>query len=298
MTSRVSRKLAERYEHLTVSERMIAGWLTDNIDQLPFETAASIGARVGVSAMTVARLVKQLGYANLAALKDDLRGDARDAPWLLTRPAPSADVRLQAETAAIAGVYAQAETAEWAAVVDLLAHAPHVHVAGFQTEAGLATGFARHLSYVRPHVGTVDSAAGIHDVVLDSGASDVFVALDVRRYSRQFRVLAEKVAATGRPLVVITDPYCPWARDLTPHILTAEVALGHFWDMNTALASLLNLLVDGVVQRIGPDLVHERLALLAENYSDFIGFQGRALQVRGQGRILGANPGATAPDSE
>lgn len=275
MTSRVAQRLAERYDRLTVSERMIAGWLADNLGQLPFETAASIGQRVGVSAMTVARLIKSLGYDNLSALKDDLRDDARDAPWLLTRPAPSADARLKAETEAIAGVYAQAETPEWAAVVALLATAPRVHVAGFQTEAGLATGFARHLSYVRPHVAPIDVAAGILDVVVDAGPDDVFVAVDVRRYSRQFRLLAEKVAATRRPLVVITDPYCPWARDLTPHILTAEVALGHFWDMNSALASLLNLLVDGVVQKIGPDVVHQRLAVLAENYSDVIGFQGR-----------------------
>lgn len=275
MTSRVAQRLAERYDRLTVSERMIAGWLADNLGQLPFETAASIGSRVGVSAMTVARLIKSLGYDNLSALKDDLRDDARDAPWLLTRPAPSADARLKAETEAIAGVYAQAETPEWAAVVALLATAPRVHVAGFQTEAGLATGFARHLSYVRPHVAPIDVAAGILDVVVDAGPDDVFVAVDVRRYSRQFRLLAEKVAATKRPLVVITDPYCPWARDLTPHILTAEVALGHFWDMNSALASLLNLLVDGVVQKIGPDVVHQRLAVLAENYSDVIGFQGR-----------------------
>ena len=275
MTSRIAQRLTERYDRLTVSERMIAGWLADNLDQLPFETAASIGQRVGVSAMTVARLIKHLGYDNLSALKDDLRDDARDAPWLLTRPAPSADARLKAETAAIAGVYAHAETAEWAAVVALLAAAPRVHVAGFQTEAGLAAGFARHLSYVRPQVASLDVAAGIMDVVLDAAPDDLFVAVDVRRYSRQFRLLAERVAASGRPLVVITDPYCPWARDLTPHILTAEVALGHFWDMNSALASLLNLLVDGVVQKIGPDLVHQRLAVLAENYSDFIGFQGR-----------------------
>lgn len=286
MSSHVAQRLAERYDRLTVSERMIAGWLADNLDQLPFETAASIGQRVGVSAMTVARLVKSLGYDNLAALKDELRGQARDAPWLLTRPAPSADARLKAETAAIAGVYAQAETPEWAAVVGLLADSPRIRVAGFQTEAGLAAGFARHLSYVRPHVATLDVAAGIMDELLDAGPDDVFVAIDVRRYSRQFRLLAQRVAAAGRPLVVITDPYCPWARDLTPHILTAEVALGHFWDMNTALASLLNLLVDGVVQKIGPAIVHERLAVLAENYSDFIGFQGR-------GR--GASPAAPVP---
>lgn len=276
MTSRVAQRLSDRYDRLTVSERMIAGWLADNLDQLPFETAASIGQRVGVSAMTVARLVKSLGYDNLSALKDDLRGDARDAPWLLSRPAPSADARLKAETAAIAAVYAQAETPEWAVVVALLATAPRVHVAGFQTEAGLAAGFARHLAYVRRHVQALDMAAGIMDVLVDAGPQDLFVAIDVRRYSRQFRLLAERVAASGRSLVVITDPYCPWARDLTPHILTAEVALGHFWDMNSALASLLNLLVDGVVQKIGPDVVHQRLDQLAENYSDFIGFQGRA----------------------
>jgi len=99
------------------------------------------------------------------------------------------------------------------------------------------------------------------------------------------------VAGAGRPLVVITDPYCPWARDLTPHILTAEVALGHFWDMNSALASLLNLLVDGVVQKIGPDVVHQRLAALAENYSEFIGFQGRG---RAAASSL-ATPPAAAP---
>lgn len=286
MTSRVAQRIAERYDRLTVSERMIAGWLAENIDQLPFETAASIGNRVGVSAMTVARLVKNLGYDNLAALKVDLRGDARDAPWLLTRPAPSADARLRAETAAIAGVYAQAETPEWAAVVALLVGAPRVHIAGFQTEAGLAAGFARHLAYVRPHVATIDMAAGILDELFDAGPDDVFVVVDVRRYSRQFRLLAQRVAAAGRPLVVITDPYCPWARDLTPHILTAEVALGHFWDMNTAMASLLNLLVDGVVQKIGPAVVHERLAVLAETYADFIGFQGR-------GRL--ASPPAEVP---
>ena len=278
MSTRVAQRLAERYDRLTVSERMIAGWMADNLAQLPFETAASIGQRVGVSAMTVARLVKSLGYDNLAALKDELRGQARDAPWLLTRPAPSADARLQAETAAIAGVYAQAETPEWAAVVALLATAPQVRVAGFQTEAGLAAGFARHLSYVRPQVASIDIAAGIHEELVDAGPHDLFLLVDVRRYSRHFRLLAERVAAAGRPLVVITDPYCPWARDVTPHILTAEVALGHFWDMNTALASLLNLLVDGVVQKIGPELVHQRLAKLAENYSDFIGFQGRSRQ--------------------
>ena len=279
MSSRVADLLRDRYDGLTVAERMIAGWLLANLAAVPFETAASIGARVGVSAMTVSRLLKSLGYSGMAALKADLRGDMLkpdlgDAPWLLAAAA-GPDVRLRAETAAIASVYALAERPEWAAVVALLARADTVLVAGFQTERGLAAGFAHHLGYVRAHVRSLDAGTGLYAELAEAGAGDALVLIDLRRYSRHFRLLAESAVARGVPLIVVTDPYCPWARDLTPHILTAEVALGHFWDMNTALASLLNLLVDDVVRVIGAERVHARLAALSENYERYVGFQPR-----------------------
>ncbi len=276
MPNKVAQRLREGYDGFTVSERMIAGWLIDNMASIPFETAASIGQRVGVSAMTVGRFLKSLGYARLSALKDDLRGDLGDAPWLLP-PATGAgpDSRLRSETAAIADVYARAETPGWAAVVALLVGAGQVFVAGFQTERGLAAGFAHHLGYVRPGVRNVEAGNGLYAELMEAGPGDVLLLVDLRRYSRHFRVLAEQAAARGVPLVVVTDPYCPWARDLTPHILAAEVSLGHFWDMNTALASLLNLLVDDVVRVIGAEKVHERLAELSDRYDDFVGFQQR-----------------------
>jgi DNA-binding MurR/RpiR family transcriptional regulator len=276
MTNRVAELLRSRYDQLTVSERMIAGWMLDHLADIPFETAASIGARVGVSAMTVGRLLRSLGYDGLAALKHDLRGEGSDPPWLLAPVASaSPDSRLKAETAAIADVYRLAETPEWRRIVGLLAGAGTVHVAGFQTERGLAAGFAQHLGYVRPSVRSLDGGAGLYAEVLEAGPGDVLVLIDLRRYSRNFRLLAERGIAQGLAVVVVTDPYCPWARDLTPHILTAEVALGHFWDVNTALASLLNLLVDDVVRVIGGERVHARLARLSDAYDEFVGFQAR-----------------------
>lgn len=274
MPNKVAQQLRERYDQFTVAERMIAGWLLDNMASIPFETAASIGQRVGVSAMTVSRFLKSLGYSGLAALKDDLRGELGDAPWLLPpRAGAGPDSRLKAETAAIADVYRLAQTPEWAAIVVLLATAPNVYVAGFQSERGLASGFAHQLLYVRPGVHSLDGASGLYAEMLEASPRDVFVLVDIRRYSRHFRLLAERAVAAGVPVVVVTDPYCPWARDLTPHILAAEVSLGHFWDMDTALASLLNLLADDVMRRIGTAKVHARLALLSDRYSEFVGFQ-------------------------
>ncbi|GGE05630.1 RpiR family transcriptional regulator [Polymorphobacter glacialis] len=273
MTDKITEQLRARYDDFTVSERMIAGWLLDNMASVPFETASSIGQRVGVSAMTVGRFLKTIGYARLSALKDDLRDN--DAPWLrpLTDTASGPDARLKAETAAIANVYRLAETPEWAAITNLLATARTVHVAGFQTEQGLAAGFAHHLGYVRPGVSELDRRTGLYAELLECSSGDALVLVDLRRYSRHFRLLAERGRVQGLDVIVVTDPYCPWARDLTPHILAAEVSLGHFWDMNTALASLLNLLVDDVVRHIGAEKVHARLEQLSSNYQDFIGFQ-------------------------
>jgi DNA-binding MurR/RpiR family transcriptional regulator len=281
MTTRVEQRLRERYDGFTVAERMIAGWLLDNMAQIPFETAASIGQRVGVSAMTVGRFVKALGYERLSALKDDLRGGA-EAPWLLAEAGAGPDERLRAETAAIAEVYRLAATPDWTAVVALLSGARSVLVAGFQTERGLAAGFAHHLGYVRPGVRGLDAGTGLYAELEEAGPGDVLVLVDLRRYSRHFRLLAERGVARGLNVVVVTDPYCPWARDLTPHILAAEVALGHFWDMNTALASLLNLLVDDVVRVIGAEKVHARLALLSERYDELVGFQPGGASGRGR----------------
>ena len=86
MTNRVELLLRDRYDSFTMSERMIANFLLENMSGVPFETAASIGARVGVSAMTVGRFLKSLGYHRLSALKQDLRDGLGDAPWLLASP--------------------------------------------------------------------------------------------------------------------------------------------------------------------------------------------------------------------
>lgn len=271
MTESVRDQLLAGYEDFTVSERMIAGWLVENLDRVPFETAASVGTRLGVSAMTVGRFLKARGWNGMAALKAMLR-EERAAPWLLSRP-ESRDARLQAELAAISDVYALAATPAWSEVVQLLARARAVHVTGFQTERGLAAAFADHLSYIRPAVCGHERGAGRFPAMLEElGCDDVLVLVDIRRYSRHFLQLGQRAAALGVPVVVITDPYCPWARDLTPHVLFAEVSLGHFWDMNTAMASLLNLLVDDVAREIGVSRVHERLSRIAGHYAEFIGF--------------------------
>ena len=79
MTKDLQKKLKSRWETFTTAEQKIASYLLHNISGIPFETAASLGKRVGVSAMTVGRFLRNLGYDGVGDLKEELRGDA---PWM------------------------------------------------------------------------------------------------------------------------------------------------------------------------------------------------------------------------
>jgi DNA-binding MurR/RpiR family transcriptional regulator len=99
------------------------------------------------------------------------------------------------------------------------------------------------------------------------------VLVDMRRYSRHFRLVAEETAAKGVPLVMITDPYCPWARDLTPHVLTAATDFELLWDSYGPLQSMVSLLLDSVTREVGD--VSERLRQVSELRQKLVGFAGR-----------------------
>ena len=79
-------KLKRQRATYTTSEQKSAAYLLHNISGIRFETAASLGPRVGVSPMTVGRFLRTLGYAGLNVLKKVLR---RDAPWLLLYKNPA-----------------------------------------------------------------------------------------------------------------------------------------------------------------------------------------------------------------
>lgn len=287
MTEKLQKKLKDRWETFTASEQKIATYLLDNIRAIPFETAASLGRNVGVSSMTVGRFLRNLGYAGVGELKQELRDDAE---WMKlyknSAPSPDADGtggNLQADIRALTDVHALVHRDEWTPIVHLLASADRVSVASFQQGRFLGLGFASLLQYVRPNVYFADGVDGAYtDVLLDSNERSCVVLVDVRRYSRHFRVLAEEVAARGIPLVVITDTHCYWARKLTDHVLTLKIRDERVWHSFTDFTSLFSLLVGAVSDESGD--VYERIGDINRLREKFIGYVGSSRPERGKTR--------------
>ncbi|HET7593456.1 MAG TPA: MurR/RpiR family transcriptional regulator [Rhodanobacteraceae bacterium] len=282
MSQDLQKKLKSGWEGFTASEQRIAGYLLQNLSGIPFETATSLGQRVGVSAMTVGRFLRKLGYAGVAELKEELRGDTT---WLKLyhSPAPAEgpgarDENLEGEIRALSAIHALARGGEWKAIVRLLASADRVSVASFQLGRFLGLMFATLLQQIRPRVAFASGVDGAYtDVLIDSTENSCVVLIDERRYSRHFRILAEEVAARGIPLVILTDTQCYWARQLTPHVLMLPIQPGRAWHSFTAFGTLFNLLLGAVIRARGSDAVYERIERITAMRQQFIGFSGPSL---------------------
>lgn len=279
-------KLEARLEHFTPAERQIANHMLGNRGELPFETAASLAKKLGVSAVTVGRFCRLMGYKHFRAIKEEMRKGGGSAPWLvgdqlarfMDRYADQDQLRrsLELEMAALVEVYGMVDTPAWKAATNLIVRSELIHVAGFQTERGLALLLANLLQYVREGVHLVDMMAGNYsDVFAVQSRSRCLVLIDMLRYSRQAMLLAEKAASQSIPLIIITDKYCDWGRRYTQHLFALPSENGQFWSTCVPMACFINLFVTSVVARSGKN-VEQHLEQISELFEHFTGFVGPA----------------------
>ena len=272
--SRLFRTIESIFSQLTPSEKRIGSWLLSHREHIPYETADSIALATGTSGITVGRCLRKLGYRNLDDVKNGLK-DHTPAPykhwgvidrldsWAQQQTQPDrASLSLQMELDAIRYVYQLAQEETFARVSTRIAQADTVSVLGIQSTRGIANSFFSHLEYLRPRVTYADGSSGSWLESLNSEYAHPYIILtDTRAYSstaRQFcRVAAERRIATA----LVTDIWCPWARDYPVDLLQVKTDTGHFWDSLAPISCLFNLLLSAVVEQLGPTLSRR----LAEN---------------------------------
>jgi DNA-binding MurR/RpiR family transcriptional regulator len=278
----LAKKIGQKFRGLSKSEQAVATWLTTHLRELPFLTAAKIATNAGVSQMTVSRCLRSIGYAGLDEVKRELNRSFHQMPWLIGdryrqfvasgRP-DKLSGNLDAEIRSLVGVYELARTPEFRRAAQLVASSDRVFVAGFQTVRGVAADFAQRLEYVRDNVRFLsgDNSTYSEAFAATSGKC-VLVLIDIRRYSKQIRLLAAQAAGKGIPTIVVSDATCSWARSFTGHVFLVGCDIGTFWDSNAPLTSLLNVFADKVIDLLGKK-VGERIGKLTQLQDRFGSFE-------------------------
>jgi len=270
---RIEKTIKEDWKNYTPSEQKLATFFLNHLQELPFETAASIGKHVKVSPMTVGRYIRKLGYADLRDIKDELRASSGDTSWSGSDVAKSTFVpaSLKAKIKGLVDVYKIPQSSDWPRIVSLIASAPVVHVASFHVGRFMGLGFAATLQSQRPGVYFSDGSDGSYaDILLDAKPGACLVLIDFRRYSRHFRLLAEEAAARNIRTVILTDVYCHWARALTDNVLMIET------DFGIRSLSMAQLLFELLLAAVANELkgTEKRVEAVHQLRQKFVGFAG------------------------
>jgi len=270
--------LQARYERLTKAERKIASYVMSRPDCLVLETAAIIARHVGVSEMTVSRFLRKLGFEGMSAIRDRLKADLYGPDgarlWSIDRRYEAFTQRraarfgleesLAAELAAVRRTYELSATKQWARTIDSVAGADRVFVSGLHMARGLAVELVTRLEYIRPGVRLANGENGHYaDVLGEPTKGSCVLLIDFYRYDKATQRLAREAKRQGMEVVIFTDTFASWAGDITDRVFALPTSTGLFWHSTAAFSVLLNLLVNGVIERLGRP-VQKRISRIVE----------------------------------
>jgi len=265
------------------SDRILAQYMERHLAELPFETARSIAAKVGVSPMTVGRFLRRAGFDGMEPLKQELRNARTNPAWQMKGRVDTlqADIRegkllaqlINQQIDNLQSVYDLTTGPEWQEAIDALIAATEIHVTAYQNIRGIAEYTAAQLSYARPRVRYSDGLNGTYSEILD-GATDgrLLFMIEVRRFASKALPLAVEARKAGVKVILLTDDFCPWIEEAADIALVIPGAHGPLWDGSAMIVAVIDLLLANLIVVLG-DEVDERVQMLTRLQDVFGDFE-------------------------
>ena len=245
---------------LAPAERLVVETILAEPARVAFGTVAELAARSGTSGPTVLRVARKLGFdgyrALQAAAQAELTGALEPAATRIRRTASGRDDPLGraalTEVANVEATLRAVDPAAFATAVRLLGdRRRRVLVLAGDAEVGIAATAATQLAQLRDGVEVLaGSPTAVTARIALAGATDVVLAVDVRRYDAWVLDALAGRRDAGAAVVAVTDgPLSPLAVGAAAAFgVTAEGA-GPF-DSHVGTLALLHALVAGVADRL------------------------------------------------
>jgi len=263
---RFEEKLRSALPDLPRLEAQVAQYMALNINDLSFETGVSIAEKVGVSEVTVSRLLRRLGYQGMRGLKRELREelsrhkpiqkDGQEMHAMSDEMARNMDLEYEA----LSEIYHQTASPMWGQLVRSIVDADELYVTGFQAVRGMAEDCSRRLLMTRKNVQFVSALDGMLAEWLNRGEDEsqkpsrCLILIDVVPYAREAPIISRICNKEGYSLIVFADEMCHWAKNHTDMVVYASTRTGLILESTVAMGAALNLMVNAVAEQYSNSL--------------------------------------------
>ncbi len=239
------------------NHRLIAQFILDNHQDVPFLTAAQLAERVGTSESTVFRFANKLGFPGYPELKEALKESLMDSLTVIDRE-HAYKANEEDDDILLKGFALDAETIKEAAaklnraalyeVADRIVRSNGVYVTAERSATALAHYLCFYLSWFLPHVHKFD-----HDYVLERvvnlPSDAMIIGITFNRCIQNVVDTLELARQQGIHTVAITNSsLTPVARH-ADNLLLVPCKYISFIDSYAAPISFLNALIIAVSQQ-------------------------------------------------
>ena len=282
----VAERLQEGRGELTSAERRLAATLLDHYPVAGLQSITKLAEASDVSAATVSRLARKLGFAGFPEMQDALRNEVEAT---ITNPitkhdrwaarAPDTHILNRFTDAVMGNIRDSLAAIKYETmdqVADLLSDTSHsVHIVGGRITHSLADYLFTHLQVMRPNVIQFSPSANTWPhFVLNMRPGDVLVAFDIRRYENDLLELAQMARSRDVSLVLFTDQWGSPVAQLASLSFNCRVEVPSAWDSTVVILFLLEALIAAVQARTWPD-TKARMAALEVLFDQTKTFRGR-----------------------
>lgn len=210
-------KIQMAYNNLSATQKSVASYILENYKEIPFLSVTSLAREIGVSETTIIKFCMQMGFDGYGSFKKIL------SEYVQSEMTSYKKLELQAEEikndsntldrvcACEAANITQTlnnplNRANFEPFLDLIQKAETVYILGFRSSAILAEYAALYLSQQNINAIAVTPGLGAYaDTLCKIKQTDLLVAINFSRYSKEVVKAVEIAAKKSVPCVLITD---------------------------------------------------------------------------------------------
>ena len=277
-------RLRAAMPEMTRAERQLASHMLGNFPLSVLGTVADIAQDAGVSAPTVVRFVRKIGFSGYPEFRAQLHEEmgerlaspiAKHEKWAdmseIDHPLNRFALRVIEN---LNQTLSQQDLRAFDAVRDLLADKSRsVYLIGGRLTRSIAEYFTTALHVMRSDVTLLSSLPNTWPpALLDMSEGDVLVVFDIRRYEPSMQQFAELARAQGVEVVLLTDRWVSPSAGVAQHILTSQIEVPSAWDTIVPLVALVEALLSAIQDTNWQD-TRERMERMERFYEDMLLFK-------------------------
>ncbi|MCH5343166.1 MAG: MurR/RpiR family transcriptional regulator [Acetatifactor sp.] len=272
-------RIQERYDHMSKSHKVIAGYILEHYDQAVFMTAARMGETLGVSESTVVRFASGLDYAGYPefqkALEECIQGklsniQKMDAKYGRSTQSEILTSVITADIEKLQHTIHNLDPAAFETAVNIILEAETIYIMGLRSNEPLAAFLHFYLNMIRGNVVLLKttSVTETFEQMIRISEKDCFIGISFPRYSMRTLKAMEFANDRNSKVIAITDTVHSPMNLYSSCNLFARSDMVSIVDSLVAPLSVINALVVALCLKCPQD-VKRNLEMLEETWNNY-----------------------------